>query len=61
VHARRLTRNVCAQLGAGPREHEDLIPVLADLLAFSAADRELIRAAQDGRRGALGLLSSLFG
>mmetsp|Transcript_27134 Transcript_27134/g.43563 ORF Transcript_27134/g.43563 Transcript_27134/m.43563 type:complete len:83 (+) Transcript_27134:167-415(+) len=43
-------------LGVGPQEHEALIPVMADLLAFSNADHQRLAAAQDKGRG--GLLTS---
>eukprot|EP00961_Rhodomonas_salina_P130282 1754268-Rhodomonas_salina.2 len=38
-------------IGVGPREHEDLVPVLSDLLAFSQHDRERIQQAQEKARG----------
>mmetsp|Transcript_45758 Transcript_45758/g.143590 ORF Transcript_45758/g.143590 Transcript_45758/m.143590 type:complete len:475 (-) Transcript_45758:48-1472(-) len=44
------------QLGVGPQEHEALIPVLADLLAFSSSDRERIANAQSKAKS--GLFSS---
>ena len=44
-------------LGAGPSEHEDLIPVLSDLLAFTPADRQRVKAAQTKSKG---FISSFF-
>lgn len=40
----------CPNLGLGPREHEDMVPVLADLFQFSDADRTRVLAAQEKAR-----------